>query len=150
MNKKTINKFGEHYLIGIDSEGVYHYLEAPSWDCGWYWGFGYIHTFTNNRSPELSKDINSHYQMDSLKFNPKPSNLVDTPFNDKEWYQLWELSKTIYSLREIAAVYNRGGSHITSNPLSEMIKNNDECDRINKILIPALWSEMVKILEGVK
>lgn len=39
LAKKTINKFGKHYLLGINKEGKHIWLEEPSWDCGWYWGF---------------------------------------------------------------------------------------------------------------
>ena len=60
MQKKKIYAFGYHYLLGIDSVGIKHYVEAPSWDCGWYWGFGYIESYTNNNSPGTSRDKQSH------------------------------------------------------------------------------------------
>ena len=67
MEKQTLTIFGKkNYLLGTDQNGRKLFLVAPSWDCGWYWGFGYIETYTNNRHPERSKDIASHNHFDSL------------------------------------------------------------------------------------
>ena len=38
MEKRIINKFGKHYLLGINRDGEYVWLEKESWDCDWYWG----------------------------------------------------------------------------------------------------------------
>ena len=37
--KKRVDKaFGKDvYLLGIDQYNEYVWLEAPKWDCGWYW-----------------------------------------------------------------------------------------------------------------
>ena len=66
LKKKTINKFGKHYLLGVNKDGKHVYLEEPSWDCGWYWGFGYLHGYTNDKAPELSRDISFHTHFDSM------------------------------------------------------------------------------------
>ena len=71
MKKKIINKFGKHFLLGINHDGEYVWLEKESWDCGWYWGFGYLHTYSNNRCPERSRDLNSHFHFDSTFLNKK-------------------------------------------------------------------------------
>ena len=147
MEKQEINKFGLHYLLGKDKEGVKHYIEAPSWDCGWYWGFGYIHTYSNNKSPNSSRDINSHYHASSFKGYPMPEHLVETPFTEKEWYTLRELIKTAYTLKECAELFGRGGSHITTNPLKDTLINKDLVKHINETLIPSIWAEMLKILK---
>jgi hypothetical protein len=61
MDKQINKAFGKKiYLLGIDQEGTKYWLEEPKWDCGWYWGFGYIESYTNNDNPSLSRDINSH------------------------------------------------------------------------------------------
>jgi len=61
MKKTKKHAFGKDvYLLGKDKHGIYYWLESPKWDCGWYWGFGYIETYTNNKQPQLAKDINSH------------------------------------------------------------------------------------------
>lgn len=68
MKKKQVNKFGEHRLL-FKQDGIKHYLQKHSWDCGWYWGKGYITTYTNERQPIKSKDISSHSHLDSLWSN---------------------------------------------------------------------------------
>ena len=59
---KTKDKaFGkEVYLLGRDNEGIKYWLEEPKWDCEWYWGFGYIETYSGNRKPSIAIDISSH------------------------------------------------------------------------------------------
>jgi hypothetical protein len=49
-------------------------------------------------------------------------------------------------LRETAEVLGRGGSHYTTNPLSEIIKNPAEVERINKVILPRIFEEIYKIL----
>ena len=41
---KQIKKYNQNgkYLLGINKEDKKVYLTKPSWDCSWYWGFGYI------------------------------------------------------------------------------------------------------------
>ena len=43
-----MSAFSCFYLLGRDEEGINYWLEEPSWDCGWYWGFGYVETYTTN------------------------------------------------------------------------------------------------------
>jgi hypothetical protein len=85
INKKTYTAFNKNvYLIGVTDDNVYIWLEEPSWDCGWYWGFGYLETYTNNRYPHLSKDINSHSHFTNFDNN--------TSLND-----YYELDKCVLS-----------------------------------------------------
>lgn len=67
LKKKTLHVFSKDiYLLGRDKDGVNYWLEAPSWDCGWYWGFGYVETYTNNGNPEKAQDISSHQHIDTF------------------------------------------------------------------------------------
>lgn len=46
MKKEKRHAFGKDiYLLGVDADGTRYWLEAPSWDCGWYWGFGYVEVY---------------------------------------------------------------------------------------------------------
>lgn len=38
----------------------------------------------------------------------------------------------------------RGGSHYTTNPLKELIKNEEEVKRINEVVLPAIFLEIEK------
>ena len=153
MKKKVINKFGEHYLLGKGIDGQYYYLEKESWDCGWYWGLGYIHTFTNNKAPQLSRDIASHQHFDGLFLNGTKcayDNFIDffedIVLTDKELWTFIELMKTAYTLKESAEVFGRGGSHFTTNPCADVIKNTEIVDKINNEMIPAIMDKVRELL----
>lgn len=147
----------EIYFLGQDAEGTNHWLEAASWDCDWYWGFGYIETYTNNNNPSMSKDINSHSHFDSLP-NNQNKNLYDafkekfvtTPLSDKEIWTLCELMKSFYILKNYAEMLHLGGAHYTTNPCKEIIINNEEYDRINKKVIPTICKEVYALLSPDK
>ena len=134
--KTTI--FNKKVYIG-SNEGEREYLANPSWDCDWYWGFGYlqnrnIHHHVNT----LNKDKNMHdalieYYEDTLVLK------------DGKLWQFCELMYTFYTLKEAAQVLGRGGSNYTTNPISELIKNESEVKRINEIVLPALFDEIYKL-----
>ena len=66
IEKKKTEAFGKKtFLLGEDEEGVKYWLTAAKWDCGWYWGFGYIETYTNNKNPNNARDISSHSHWNS-------------------------------------------------------------------------------------
>ena len=149
-------KNNSYYYLGTDCSGINYFLNKASFDCSWYWGLGYISTFTNNENPSLSRDIASHEHFDYKflkditmngydKFNSfftiKNKNLTD-----KNTWLLIELMETLYTLREYSDTIYRGGSHYTNNPLREIIKNPIEYDRINKELIPKLLNEIYNLL----
>ncbi len=154
--KYKMHKFGKDcYLLGQDKNGENYFLEAATWDCGWYWSGGYIETYTNNENPLRAKDISSHQHFDSLFFKGKKcafDNFKEfftvTPFTDKEIWTICELMKSFYIIRNYSDTLHRGGAHYTTNPASEVIKNEDEYKRINEKVIPEIMSELYKILEG--
>lgn len=156
MKKEKTKAFGKDiFLLGKDKEGTKYWLEAASWDCGWYWGFGYVETYTNNNCPHIAKDIESHQHFDGLFFNKNKNGydafkefFAEYTITDKELWKLLELMKTFYALKETAEVLSRGGAHYTSNPCSEIIKNDAEVNRINKTVLPAIFNEIYNILGG--
>lgn len=154
MNKQTTEAFGkEIYLLGKDKEGILYWLEEPKWDCGWYWGCGYVETYTNNKNPSIARDIESHQHFDGLFFNKNKNGydnfkefFDETTVTDKELWTLLEVMKTIYILKETAEVLGRGGSHYTSNPCRDTITNTEEVKRINEVVLPALFEAVRRIL----
>lgn len=156
MEKRVSKAFGKKvYLLGVDKDGTYYWLEEASWDCDWYWGFGYIETYTNNKNPNMSRDIDSHQHFDGLflKCSKMSKDMFDEFFiestlDEGEKWKLLELMQTFYTMKEYSEVVYRGGSHFTSNPLSEEIKNSDEYNRINKVVLPKLFEEVYKLLGG--
>lgn len=156
VNKQKKHAFGKDiYFLGQDKNGVNYWLEAASWDCSWYWGGGYVETYTNNRSPEKSRDINSHQHFDGLFFkgNKNAHDLFFEhfpvhPFTDSEVWKICELMKAFYTARHYSDMLHCGGAHYTTNPAADAIKSEEEYNRINKNVIPAIMQELYKILEG--
>ena len=93
---QTLPNYPKSIFIGINNDEKI-YLSAPSWDCGWYWGFGYL----GNK--------NCHYHVDGL--NAKENiNLFDA---FKKHFgtslvvrdsQLWTFFKFSYSSLLIVSV----------------------------------------------
>lgn len=151
MEKQVKKAFGKNIiLLGKDKDGKYYWLEEPSWDCGWYWGFGYIETYTNNRNPEKAKDIRSHQHFDSLFLNDPNNNayekfknfFVETPLDDDEIWVLVDLMKSFYTLKETAALLENGNSHYTAKANMEELKNHELRDKINHKMIPAIFKRI--------
>lgn len=105
LEKQKIHRFGKDmYLLGTDEEGTKYWLEEPSWDCGWYWGFGYIETL-NARGT----DIESHQHADNFYTKWKSKTLKETTFTEDESWALCELFDNFYMLRELADAQHHNG-----------------------------------------
>lgn len=155
VRKWVIRKFGYTcYFLGRDKYGKNHFLQNAKFDCGWYWGGGYIETYTNNKNPERAKDIATHTHFDILFLNNPCKNAFDsfkeyfpeTPFTDSEIWKICELMKSFYIARNYSDMIYRGGAHYTSNPAAEIIKSEIEYKRINETVIPGIMKELYKIL----
>ena len=59
MNKEMDRAFGKQVLLLGIKDGEKVWLEMPTFDCNWYWGFGYLETYTGSQ-PSKSRDILSH------------------------------------------------------------------------------------------
>ena len=153
MKKKIINKFGKHYLLGINQDGEYVYLEEPSWDCGWYWGFGYLHTYSNNKCPERSRDLNSHTHFDSL-FLKGPACSRDmfkkyfksTVLTESEIWELCDYMKTFYTLKSVAELFKHGYSYQTEKAKIDNLQLPEQQDLVNKVWLPEVFNRIRTIL----
>jgi len=151
----------KYYLLGTGADGQNLWLEEASFDCGWYWGVGYIESFTNSRAPWNSKDIEMHthfdYQMENqtdeygraMNWHDGFKKMCpETPLTDKEIWTVVELMRSLYTARKYSDMLYMGGSHYASNPAAKTIKNQTEYNRINKVVIPALSEKLYRILDG--
>lgn len=169
IDKQKSHAFGKDiYLLGEDETGTRYWLEAPKWDCGWYWGFGYVETYTNNNNPSISRDISSHQHINSSfmgqmeKYDFEKSafvkgeyvhNIYDAPlldkttFSESEGWKLSELFKQFYLLREMADFTHKDkpGCHVTESPVDHgnMSKLNKH---INEEMIPLITAKIIEIL----
>lgn len=162
----------DYYLIGKDNNGKRVWLEKPSWDCGWYWGFGYLQTMRFDLTPSAARDIDSHTHWNYLVAESHKNAhdwFIETfgepttdiwghrrkadkgtrmcRFTDNQVWRLCELMKTAYTLRETAEVLGRGKSNYGENPCVEVIKNTREAKRINSKVLPAIFAEIGKIFD---
>lgn len=73
----------------------------------------------------------------------------DYELNPKIKGDIWkfcELFKTAYTLREYSDVVFRGGAHYDKNPLHDLIVSSDEYERINEVLLPAIFEKIEGII----
>ena len=157
MKNKT--KFQEKLLIGSVPCGLVTrkvYLSAPSWDCDWYWGFGYL---GNNRM---------HFHVDGLKtidkYNVEKNvreykfvNLFDgfkdkfgeslVVTDDKDLWKLCDLFQSFYTLKEVSALYHRGCSHYTDvENIGLNLTDLARYKEINYELMPKIFDAIYDIL----
>lgn len=137
------------YLLGKEREtGNFVYLTSATWDCDWYWGFGYIETYSKN-------DIDEHrhfydlFLKNNLYYSFKDF-FSETPLNDNEIYELLGYMKEFYTMSKYAELL-RFGNYITSRAISIKEEKNEEknlkeYNRINKILMPELFNKIYKLL----
>ena len=152
MKKQKSHAFGKDtFLLGIDEQGIYYWLETPSWDCDWYWGFGYIETYTNNKHPHLSRDVSSHQHADKFlseyftSWNGSKPILKERTFSDKEGWELSELFSQFYFLKQAADNFGRGKANC-ANTLIRLWKKPDLVKEINEVILPMVMDRIIRIL----
>ena len=137
---KRINNGGKILLFKKDNNRSY--LLKPKFDCGWYWGLGYLATGRG-----------SHLHFDTY-FEDKPFydawiDFDDTPFTKDEAYIIADYMRQLYTLRKMADMYHLGNTHITGNArvLDQFAEQNTaEYKRICNVLIPTVWNALVDVL----
>lgn len=133
--------FNKDFKMGkVDGEDIF--LSPPSWDCGWYWGFGY-----------LGND-DCHYHVDGLAENKNLFDAIKDHFGDSltitkddDLWEFCELMVTFYTLKGTARVLGKGNSNYGPNPASDIIKNEKEAERINTIVLPAIFEAISRIIQ---
>lgn len=134
-----MNKEYTSFYLGTRHDKSRVTLVRPSFDCGWYWSFGYLRT------------TDEHYHLDSiLQFEKIKEHFAELNPGLQSEDNLWkflEIAKTIYTLKVTAEVLGRGGSHISKNPCAHLIINKPEVDKINNIVLPALFTQIELLLK---
>jgi hypothetical protein len=130
FNKIYIGKHKEHGAL---------YLEKHNWDCGWYWGFGYIG----------NKNLHTHFDGVFLKDTKLAKEVMpDSKFSDTEWWIIRDLFIQAYALKNVAAVYRHGGHQTTLTGITDIIKDETMEQRVNKdleIVLNKIWDFMCAI-----
>jgi len=157
INKRITEAFGKKiYLLGIDTDGRYVWLEEPKWDCSWYWGFGYIERYTNNQYPEKARDVESHTHWDSEIITDKNEPYIhhinesklfkSTTLTESESWKLSELMKAFYILKEAASLFHSGSAGVSSSESKSELKNEQLYNTINKEMLPKIFKEIDSLL----
>ena len=173
LEKRKSHAFSKDiFLLGADAEGQLIWLEAPKWDCGWYWGFGYLESYTNNKNPEIAKDINMHQHFSGFvgyqeKYNIEKGvwqkgeyihnvydspKLLETTFTEKEGWKLSELFKQFYLLKDMAGYTHKtpAGCHLTISPIEQNdVRMKEWHKEINTVMIPKITDEIMRMLTPV-
>lgn len=141
----------KNYFLGLNSNGDKMWLVAPSWDCDWYWGLGYIKIYQQNWMPSKARDIlcSTHFDYVFPSYGSFIDEFNNTPFTKDEKWEIYEYMKELYTLHHYADMMHRNGMNITKG--SDALRNEEddnikEYNRINKILIPNVWKELETIL----
>jgi hypothetical protein len=152
MKKKTTMAFNKKvFLLGAGEDGTKYWLEEASWDCGWYWGFGYIVTYTRNNDPAHSKDISSHQHADHFmseyftEFNGSKPVLKDQTFSEKEGWELSELLEQYYTLQKTAEYFKNGKAHCANTTIPDYEKP-ELVKEINEVRMPVIFKRIYEIL----
>lgn len=129
----------EKIFLGIDTDNEKIFLSKHEWACKWYWSFGWL----GNR--------NLHFHMDAYldgKHFAIEKVFLSTKITSKEWWIILDLFKQAYSLKDTAAVYQYGG-HLTSAPgLTDLIRNKEKADELNKdlkFLLDTTWNYILSL-----
>lgn len=136
----------EGYYLGVNQYDEKVYLEKPSWDCDWYWGFGYLEAYDKYGKwcshTHFDSDI-LHGQKDC--FSNFKAYFKETPLTDDEIYELCDYMRTFYILRDVAELYKHGYSWITHRAYIDILEDKDFYNLINKKQLPELFARIEKL-----
>lgn len=128
--------------LGVDKKhGEPICLSKHSWDCEWYWGFGYL----GNK--------NLHYHIDSY-LDGKGFNVsevfMETYLTQNNWYYILDMFKQAYALRSAASLYRYGG-HITSEAFRLQDTNGEMAKKLNQdlsLILDDVWKYIVSLSDA--
>ena len=118
------------------------YFEKHSWDCDWYWGFGYI----------VNKNLHTHAEIfiKDLLWSEVDEVFEETKLTNKDFWVFKDLLKQAYSLKRAAEVYRHGGHCTSMEGITDIIKSEEKEEMINKdleIVLNTMWNFLEEILK---
>ena len=130
------------YYLGVTKDGEKVYMPKPSWDCGWYWGFGYLEGYNVKGRPSLK----SHTHWDCTvansgldAFDAMKKKFRSLSISDEDLWKLCDLMDSFYTLKSAAEVMMKGGSNYTSKAYLRAVEDKDEVKKINEQMLPAVF-----------
>ena len=133
--RKDIAKMTENIYLG-KYEGELVYLSKHSWDCDWYWGFGYV----------VNRNWRFHFNtfLQDSKYGSEV--FKEANFTDKDWWYIRDLFIQAYALKKVAEVYRYGGHQSHKEGLTDILRSEDKARQANadlKFVLDTLWQFMV-------
>ena len=150
---------GKNKVFFGTKDGERIYITKPTFDCGWYWSFGYLgnaqchyHLSSYQNKEVRFKDAEGKFRCFTELRNLHMCDclLKDYALNPVILDNLWvfcELALTIYTLKETADIYHAGGSHTTTNPCKDMLKNDERYQELVGMIIPELCQKLWDIID---
>ena len=117
----------------ISNEEIW--ITKHSFNCGWYWGFGYIG----------NKNIHTHAEIfiNKLIWHDVNEVFSETIFkNNNDFWIFKDLLKQTYCLKDCAETYRHGGHCTTKKGMTDIIQSKEMENKINKDLekvLSTLW-----------
>lgn len=149
FNKKDYAFGKDVWFLGI-LDGKYLWIEDIRFDCDWYYGIGYVETYTNKTKPSLSRDIDSHSHFNYL-FKTYSDFLDNDNFktylSENDRWKIYDYLTSMYTLRKAADMFYIGNSHIAYKTVD--ISDKEMYDKCNEKIV-FIWNEVKKILESYK
>lgn len=139
---KFVDK-GKYYL-GVNNLNEDVYLEKPSWDCDWYWGFGYITSYSSLTHWDYIVQEAHCNAFDAIKKYFKTLAISD----DALW-KLCDYMQSYYTLRSAADLFYSGNSNYTSD-VKVSFKDKSFYEKINEELLPNLFKAIDDLFKGEK
>ena len=159
LEKDTIGSDkNKKYLMGKNQYGEKVWLETPSWDCDWYWGFGYLHTKSSHTHVSGLTGRHEYYDTEKQCFRLSSEyihniydspELVETTFTEKEGWKLSELFKEFYLLKAMAEYTHRNPAscHLTTSPVTQDPEKMAQWHKeINEVMIPLITAKILRML----
>lgn len=126
------------YLGIYEDEKIY--LSKHSWNCNWYWGFGYVGNSRWHFHFETFLSLPDKKRGYGIECDP--SNIFsETWISQKAWWILRDIFIQAYALRRAAEVYQYGGHQTSSPGITDIIKDLEKVAMLN--------SDLEKILDTI-
>jgi len=147
----------ELWYLGLTRNDEKVYLEEFSWDCGWYWGGGYICTAHKNVTENqvlhgqcsMHTHFDSFFKKDGMCFIDVKKSIFKTSYlSTRQWWRLADLFEQFYALKAAAGIYKHGG-HQTSYGRTYAETDSEMAAKLNKqiehVIIPEIRKLLIKV-----
>ena len=126
-------------FLGSSKDHGLLYLEKHSWNCDWYWGFGYI---GNSRLHMHISALIKHPEGYNPDWTDVDHHFSSTWLTQNQWWILRDLFISAYAIRKAAEAYHYGG-HQTSQAEPYRVKRDGMEATLNEdlgILLDNIWN----------